>query len=164
VLRQAPIAIVVALASGAILASGASARPACTAGETKVGGVSYESFCGTAKAKADTSGKTFVFSSGQCQTTPTSFTINVGSALLSTKAKPAKSYFGFDVGKVDGNTFGPKAATKDGTYPRVPVTFNADGTRYLVPEATVTLKHNRRAGTFRGNLITGGLAMGAFSC
>jgi hypothetical protein len=163
-LRQGLVAGFVALALVLVAASGSAARTACTAGKSTVAGVEYESFCGPAKAKVNVAGKSIEFANGQCQTTPTGFTINIGSALLGTAAKPAKPYFGFDVGKVGGSTFGGGPASKDGTYVRVPVTFNADGTRYLVMEATVTLKHDRSAGSFRGNLLTGGLASGAFSC
>jgi hypothetical protein len=143
--------------------SAGNATTACTAGQTSVAGVSYESFCGPAKATVKAGGKTLSFTNGQCQIKPQSLTVNIGSAILGSQ-KPAKPYFGFDVGKVGGATFGGKAATADGTYSNLSVAFNANGTRYLVLRATVTLKNNRKAGTFSGSLLTGGAASGSFSC
>jgi len=155
--------VVLALATAA---SGAPARNACTAGESTIGGVKYETFCGPAKASVKTGGKTLTFTNGACVTTSSYFTINVGATQLLATGKPVKAYFGLDVGKVPGGEeFGGRAAGGDGTYANVPVSFvSSTGTKYLALGATVKLTNGRKDGSFSGKLLTGGSASGTFSC
>jgi len=158
-------ATAVALVSASVAAS-ASARAGCTAGESTIGGVKYETFCGPAKATVKTGGKTLSFSNGACVMTGSYFTINVGATQLLATAKPVKPYFGLDVGKVPGGAeFGGRAAGGDGTYGNVPVSFVSNsGVKYLVLGATVKLTNGRKAGSFSGKLLAGGTASGTFSC
>jgi len=124
-------------------------------------------FCGTAQATFHVGSVTDKFTKGECFPAATSQTVNIGT--LATLASPSVTklpplpYFGLDVGRSAALTTA-KAASSDGTYQGGLLTVNYNGADYLVNTLTVTLTHNRTAGSFSGTTGKGQHISGSFSC
>jgi hypothetical protein len=147
---------------GSLAATTASAATACNAGVHPFGDVSARTFCGPARATLVVGGKTFRFRGGVCERGAAYISLNIGTVVLGTTAKPRPEYFGMNVGKVP--LFGGTPATHDGTFPAGLVTGRHLGKGYSLLQATVTLAGGRTHGTFKGPLLGGGTATGTFHC
>jgi hypothetical protein len=150
--RLAPIAAtaLAALAFGAQ----ASAGESCTAGVRTAGGVTYRTFCGKARATVHFGGKTYRFVGGSCDSTPSTFTINIGTITLP-PGKPKYRYFGMTV-----------VTAKDGTFTNQAVGWQfPNGAHNALFDATVKLQGGRKRGSFAGTTLTDRRrGFGTFSC
>jgi hypothetical protein len=147
------LAAAVALAALALGAQ-ASAREACTSGVKTSGGATYRTFCGSAHATLKFGGKTYQFLGGSCDSTTSTFTINLGTITLP-PGKPKYRYFGITV-----------FTGKDGTYINQAVAWQfPNGAHNALFRATIKLTGGRKHGTFSGKSLTGGKSgSGTFSC
>jgi hypothetical protein len=146
---------VIAMASAPV----AAARK-CHPGTHRFGSAQARTFCGKASAHVVLPGHTATIKQGSCEKTSGSFTINIGTVVLSPNATNPPDYFGITVGKTLGGT----PAGHDGTYTGAAVSFVVKHKRYAVVNASVTLKGNRTRGSFSGTVFGGGPVSGTFSC
>jgi hypothetical protein len=176
-LRYSMALVAVVLAAGAVLSSplapwpgamagaGTALHETCTARQVVIRGSNYEVFCGPAKATVTIGRTRLVFAGGQCQRAAEYFAVNIGAAPLGDVSRPARPYFGVAIGRIPGRSLiGGRPAAGDGTYSRVPLAFDDNGEKYLLMDAAVTLKDDRRVESFAGTLLSGGKARGSFSC
>lgn len=140
-----------AFAAFAAVAAARDATAACTPGVKTSGGVTYRTFCGSARATAKVGGKTVTFAGGKCEVAGGTFTVNIGTISLGA-AKPKYLYFGMDV-----------TPAKAGAHTGL-VAFSVPGKRYSLLNAKVTVKAGLRGGSFSGTVLSGGTASGTFSC
>src|SRR4051794_25593416 len=148
------VIVVLASALGLLVAAHASARAGCTAEARTAGGVTYRTFCGSAHATLRFGGKTYRFVGGSCDSTPTTFTINLGTITLP-PGKPKYRYFGITV-----------FTAKDGTYTNQAVGWQfPNGARNALFHATIKLTGGRKHGTFSGTTLADRKpGSGMFSC
>ena len=149
------LAPIVALAGAALVfGAQASARETCTAGVKTTAGVTYRTFCGNAKATVHLGGKTYVFTGGSCDSTTSTFTINLGTITLP-PGKPKYRYFGVTV-----------FTGKDGTYTNQAVGWQLPGgVHQALFHATIKLTGGRKHGTFKGTTLADQKpGSGTFSC
>ncbi len=146
--------LVAAVVAALVFAGASSSRLACTPGVRSAGGASYRTFCGPAHATLKAGGKLIVFKGGDCVTSSTYFTINIGTITLGICAKPRYTYFGITIfGKTDG------------TYTNSGVTWQFPGKGESIVHATITLSGGRSKGTFSGKqLFARTFASGSFAC
>jgi hypothetical protein len=158
------------LGSAAALAAGSrtSGASSCQPGAKTVSGAIETTYCGSAKATLH-AGATDTFSQGQCFTQAQNLTVNIGTTVVATNASalsklPKLPYFGLDVGRSAALTTA-KPAPRDGTYQGGLLVVNYNGANYFVSGTlTVTLTHNRTAGSFSGTTGKGQHLSGTFSC
>jgi hypothetical protein len=157
----AGIAVPIALAAAAFAASPATAGPAaseaCTSGVRTVNGVQARVFCGPARATAFVNGKRYAFANGECELRGKYVAVNIGTVMLGAGKGPALSYFGLLMGKHPAAPPAEPAVAKDGTYRGGLVTMTARGlaagaSLYGAPNLKITLRNNRRAGSFSGTM------------
>jgi hypothetical protein len=156
---QAGLAFTAVLALGGLALSGGASggSTVCTPGVKTINGTQVRVFCGPAKATVRVqigtkAAKTYSFKNGQCDRYPKYFDVNIGFASLGAKTK--LPYFGLLMGKSPAATTRDPVVARDGTYKGGLITIHgSDGKSYSLfgPEQlTITLKKNRRAGTFVG--------------
>jgi hypothetical protein len=153
--RPALVAAVALAALAALaLTAQAPARPSCTPGVHTTGGVTHRTFCGKAHATLHFGGKTYRFTGGSCDRTPSAFTINIGTITLP-PGKPKYRYFGATV-------FG----NRDGVFKDQVVTWQLpNGLRNSLFHATIKLQRGRKRGTFSGTTLADQKrGSGTFSC
>jgi hypothetical protein len=154
-----------AVALGAGSRTGAAA---CHAGATNVSGAIETTFCGSANATLHAGG-TDHFSQGQCVAEAQNLTVNIGTTVVATNPSalsklPKLPYFGLDIGR-SAALPAAKPAPGDGTYKDGLLTALYKGANYFVDGTlTVTLTHNRKAGSFTGTTGKGQHISGTFSC
>ena len=152
--RHLILAAAASAAVGAIVAPGAGARAACTAGVRTIGDASARVFCGPATATVHLGGKTYRFADGACLT-GAQFTVNIGTKTFSPSSK--LSYFGLVVeGKRDGRYAG-KAVLLGFDAGRVHAAMSTTNA------GTVVLRGLHR-GTFSGRDLLGRELKGSFRC
>jgi len=130
----------------------APARPACTPGVHKIGGVTVRTFCGPAKATLRIGTRTYQFAGGECVRTAKMFLLNIGTITLG--ATPKSRYFGSLV----------SPAAHDGTFTNQVISWQVPGKGGGLAGAKVTLSGGRTKGTFSGPVIGGGTGSGTFTC
>ena len=150
-------ALVAAAALAALaLAAQAPARTNCTAGVKTVGGVTYRTFCGSAKATVVTKTQTFRFAGGECSKSGGAFSVNIGTITLP-PGKPKYTYFGVAVFNTHAGTFSKPAPAVTWQLP--------GGRRGSLLYATVTIAPGMKKGSFTGKLLgTNETAHGSFTC
>jgi hypothetical protein len=153
-MKQLGLMTAVALGAAAFLAQAGTAHvAACHAGVHKIGGGTYRTFCGPAKASVSAGGKALAFKGGSCQRVGGTVALNIGTIPLQ-GAKLRFEYFGITVFNVP----------HDGVSKSAAIVWYHKGRSYALLHATVTLKGGRSRGTFTGSLIGGGKESGSFSC
>ncbi len=96
-------------------------------------------------------------------------TVNIGTTVVATNASalsklPKLPFFGLDIGRSVALPAAPPAPS-DGTYKGGLLTALYNGANYFVDGTlTVTLTHNRSAGSFSGTTRKGQQVSGTFSC
>jgi hypothetical protein len=147
-------ALLAVLAAALVVAAQASARQSCTAGVRTTGGVTYRTFCGSAHATLHFGGKTYRFVGGSCDSTPSAFTINIGTITLP-PGKPKHRYFGITV-----------FTKRDGTFTNQAVGWQfPTGAHNSLFHATIRLQGGRKRGTFTGTALADQRkGFGTFSC
>jgi hypothetical protein len=147
------IALVAAALAALALTAQATARESCTAGVRTSGGVTYRTFCGGAHATLHIGGKTYRFAGGSCDSTSSTFTINIGTITLP-PGKPKYRYFGITV-----------FTSHDGTYRNQAVAWQFPKVRNALYHATIKLQGGRKRGTFSGTTLADRRpGSGTFSC
>ena len=136
------------------LATQASARESCTAGPRTAGGITYRTFCGKARATVHFGGRTYRFVGGSCDSTPSVFTISIGTATLP-PGKPKYRYFG-----------GTVVTARDGMFTNQAVTWQLPRRApTALFHAKIRLQGGRKHGTFTGTTLTDRRrGFGTFSC
>lgn len=130
----------------------------CVAGTTEINSVNTRQFCGPAKAQATANGQTMDWSDGECSTTGSAFSVNIGRIILGSNdtAKELKKqydYFGITL-----------QATQDGTYNKAVIAFDYQGQSYALITNTLTLSGGLKQGSFTGADLKGVSVSGSFSC
>jgi hypothetical protein len=148
------IALVTAALAALVLTAQAPAHQSCTPGVHSSGGATYRTFCGGARATLHVGGKTYRFVGGSCDSTPSAFTINLGTITLP-PAKPKYRYFGITV-----------FTRKDGTFTNQAVGWTfPNGVHGTLLRVTIKLQGGRKRGTFSGTtLVDQKHGSGTFSC
>jgi hypothetical protein len=148
------IALIAAALAALALTAQAAARQSCTPGVRTAGGVTYRTFCGSAHATVHLGGKTYRFTGGSCDSTPSAFTINIGTITLP-PGKPKYRYFGITV-----------FTRKDGTFTNQAVSWQfPNGVHNSLFHATIRLAGGRKHGTFSGTTLADQRkGTGTFSC
>jgi hypothetical protein len=147
-----PLVVTVVAVLAVLAGTQASARSSCTAGVRSAGGVTYRTFCGSARAVVHLGRRTYVFTGGSCDRG--AFTINIGTITLP-PGRPKYRYFGITV-----------FTNRDGTFKDQAVTWQLpNGRRNSLFHATVVLAGGRSHGTFSGSTLAGNVrGSGSFHC
>jgi hypothetical protein len=154
--RHLILAAAASAAVGAIVAPGAGAHAACTAGVRTIGAAPARVFCGPATATVRLGGKTYPFAEGACLTGGTQFTVNIGTKTFAPGSKLA--YFGLVVeGKRDGRYTG-NAVLLGFDAGKVHASLSTTGA------ATVVLRSSLHGGSFSGHDLLGRPLRGSFRC
>ncbi|HEY1368703.1 MAG TPA: hypothetical protein VGF23_16390 [Gaiellaceae bacterium] len=153
--RHLILAAAASAAVGAIVAPGAGARAACTAGVRTIGDAPARVFCGPATATVQLGARTYRFAEGACLT-GAQFTVNIGTKTFSPSSKLA--YFGL---VVEGQ--------HDGRYTGKAVLFGFDSGKVhaslsTTRPATVVLHGGLHRGSFAGRDLLGRPLRGSFRC
>ena len=148
------LALLAAIAAALAVTAQAGARETCTAGVRTAGGVTYRTFCGPAKATLRFGGKTYLFTGGSCDSTTSTFTINLGTITLP-PGKPKYRYFGITV-----------FTGKDGTFTNQAVGWQfPNGKHNALFHAKIKLTGGRKHGIFSGTTLADQKpGSGTFSC
>lgn len=148
------IALIAAALAALAWTAQAPGRTLCTPGVRTVGGVTYRTFCGPAKATLHAGGQTYAFAGGNCARTGTTFTINIGTITLP-PGSPKYRYFGITV-----------FTGHDGTFANAAITWQfPGGRRGSLISTKVVLSGGRTKGTFSGRLLgASGTGSGTFRC
>ena len=148
--------VAAAAAAALALAAQAPAHTNCTDGVKTVGGVTYRSFCGSAKATVVTKTGTLRFAGGECSKSGGAFSVNIGTITLP-PGKPKFQYFGVAVFNTRAGTFSKPAPAVTWQLP--------GGKRGSLLYSTVTIAPGLKKGSFKGTLIgTNSPVHGVFSC
>jgi len=154
------LATIAALAGLAISSEAAASRAAATSCEPKTTSIKGKKafvFCGPARVTMKMGAKTLRFTLGECDTTGSFFSLQLGT-LVPSSANPRPPYFGPYFGLL-------VQAPRGGVFVDAIVAFIWEGTRYaLTSPNNVTLTGSQRRGTFAGRLENGPKVSGSFSC
>ena len=131
-------------------------------------GVQTRTFCGKATATLTMGDESVTFPAGECETTPTYVSVNIGTVVLgtgegATALKAATAYFGMNIGRTPGDDASKPAADKDGSYP-VSFAANDHGRPVTVVAGMAVLTANRTKGTLTGTALDNRPVTGRFSC
>jgi hypothetical protein len=146
-----------------------SAAAPCKPGPKTVGSFYETIYCGPAKATLKVSSTTLNFSPGECVTTAKSVSVLIGTAVITTNPAdieklPHPPLFSITVGR-SGATPTAQPAPTDGTYTKATlVAIHGAANDYSDEMVTVTLTHNRTAGSFSGSAAFGKSLSGTFTC
>jgi hypothetical protein len=153
--RHLILAAAASAAVGAIVAPGAGASTACSAGVRTIGGSPARVFCGSATATVHLGARTYRFADGACLTS-TQFVVDIGTKTFAPSSN--LSYFGLVVeGKRDGRYTGNA----------VVLGFDAGKVHASLSTSkapTVVLRGGLRAGSFSGRDLLGRPVRGSFRC
>jgi hypothetical protein len=147
----------------------AGGAPACKPGPKTVGSFYETIYCGPAKATPKADNVTTNFSPGECVTTSKSLSVLIGTAVITTNPAdieklPHPPLFSITVGR-SAATPKTQPAPTDGTYTQATlVAIHGAANDYSDELVTVTLTHNRTAGSFTGSAAFGKSLSGTFSC
>jgi hypothetical protein len=131
-------------------------------------GVQTRTFCGKATATISMGTESVTFPAGECETTGTYVSVNIGTVVLgtgdkATALKATTAYFGMNIGRTPADDSSKPAADKDGTY-TASFAANDHGTATTVITGTVVLSANRTRGTMSGTTLDQKAVTGRFSC
>jgi energy-converting hydrogenase Eha subunit F len=98
------------------------------------------------------------WSNGECSTTSSAFSVNIGKIILGTSdaAKELKKqydYFGITL-----------QAASDGTYDKAVISMDHQGQSYALITSSLTLSGGMKQGTFTGKDLKGVSVSGSFTC
>ena len=166
-----PRALVVALVFSQACGGGGGGKKAesvAGCGVHEKNGVQTRTFCGKATATLTMGDESVTFPGGECETTATYVSVNIGTVVLGTGAaatalKAATAYFGMNIGRTPGDDAAKAAADKDGSYP-ISFAANDHGRAVTVVSGTATLTDNRTKGTMSGTALDQRPVTGRFSC
>lgn len=151
--------------SGTITTGGTEAHTApssgCVQAITKISdNVSFDQFCGPAKAQTIINGQKVNWSNGNCIKGSTGFSLDIGRAVLSGN-NAGQQYI------KDYDFFNISTGSKiDGTYTNnAVIDFDYRGQGYVIVPVTLTLSGGIRQGTFTGtDRDSGASVSGSFIC
>jgi hypothetical protein len=150
------LSLAVLLSAGLALGAPAPARTSCTAGVRTVGGVTYRTFCGSARATVTAGATHLAFAGGECSKEGGAFSVNIGTITLP-PGKPKYTYFGLTVFTTHAGTFKSPAPAVGWQLP--------GGKRGSILYATVTIAPGMKRGSFTGKLLGPNTpAHGSFTC
>ena len=136
------VALLAGLAAALVWTTQASPHASCTPGVRTVGGATFRTFCGPARATLHLGGRTYRYVGGECERAGGSFAINLGTITLP-PGSPKYRYFGIAV-----------FSGKDGTFKNQAVALQfPGGKRKSLFNATIVLKGGRTQGTFTGTTL-----------